>query len=269
MQGIRVKGSLVWTIYRFDDGPMRAYKNLGEDLKLRTPVSANDKLVSMSNAILRNYIANKELKTIMTDRQILRDTIRKEIGKITKDWGVWIETVEITNVEICSDTLFKNMQTKYRETIQKEADIIRNTIKNRIEEVTMEVETEMNELDKSASQEIKAYKDDIDVKLNNEINAINIMKNKIANEKYKIEQDLDVSKKMEMEKHKDSINNSDLDLKLAEIQISIEKENAKIKTKDVEYEQDKLEQEHEQKVTSIETEYKLASERLQIELMQP
>lgn len=44
----------------------------------------------------------------MTDRQILRDTIRKEIGKITKDWGVWIETVEITNVEICSDTLFKH-----------------------------------------------------------------------------------------------------------------------------------------------------------------
>ena len=45
-----MKGSLVWTIYRFDDGPMRAYKNLGEDLKLRTPVSANDKLVSISNA---------------------------------------------------------------------------------------------------------------------------------------------------------------------------------------------------------------------------
>jgi len=92
----------------------------------------------------------------MTDRQILRDTIRKEIGKITKDWGVWIETVEITNVEICSDTLFKNMQTKYRETIQKEADIIRNTIKNRIEEITLQVETEMNELDKDAAQEIKA-----------------------------------------------------------------------------------------------------------------
>lgn len=133
----------------------------------------------------------------------------------------------------------------------------------------MEVETEMNELDKSASQEIKAYKDDIDVKLNLEINAINVKKNAIANEKYKIEQDLDVSKKMEMEKHKDSINASDLDLKLAEIQISIEKENAKIKTKDVEYEIDIIEQEHEQKVTTIESEYKLASERLQIELMQP
>jgi len=70
----------------------------------------------------------------MTDRQILRDTIRKEIGQIIKSWGVWIETVEITNVEICSDALFKNMHTFYREQIQKDADIIRNTIKNKIEE---------------------------------------------------------------------------------------------------------------------------------------
>lgn len=111
MQGIRVKGSLVWTIFRDEDGPMRAYKNLGEDLKLSTPRAANDKLVSICNAILRNYIANKELATIMTDRQILRDTIRKEIGVITRTWGVWIETVEITNVEICSNALFSNMQT--------------------------------------------------------------------------------------------------------------------------------------------------------------
>lgn len=134
---------------------MKAYKNLGEDLKQAIPRSANDKLVSMCNAILRNYIANKELKTIMTDRQILRETIRKEIGQITKSWGVWIETVEITNVEICSDALFKNMQTFYREQIQKDADIIRNTIKNRIEEQTMKVDSELNELEKNNSQKIK------------------------------------------------------------------------------------------------------------------
>jgi hypothetical protein len=91
----------------------------------------------------------------MTDRQILRETIRKEIGEITKSWGVWIETVEITNVEICSDALFKNMQTYYREQIQKDADIIRNTIKNRIEEQTMKVESELNELEKNNNQKIK------------------------------------------------------------------------------------------------------------------
>jgi len=91
----------------------------------------------------------------MTDRVELRNQIRKEMTDITKSWGVWIETVEITNVEICSDALFKNMQTYYRENIQKEADIIRNTIKNNIEEITMKVTMEINELDKSNAQIIK------------------------------------------------------------------------------------------------------------------
>jgi len=54
MQGIRVRGSLVWTINRNEDGPMKAYKNLGEDLKCSVPRQANEKLVSMCNAILRN-----------------------------------------------------------------------------------------------------------------------------------------------------------------------------------------------------------------------
>lgn len=91
----------------------------------------------------------------MTDRQILRDTIRKEIGQIIKSWGVWIETVEITNVEICSDALFKNMQTFQREQIQKDADIIRNTIKNKIEEQTMKTDVDLNELEKNNNQKIK------------------------------------------------------------------------------------------------------------------
>lgn len=91
----------------------------------------------------------------MTDRTILRDTIRKEIGSIIRSWGVWIETVEITNVEICSDALFKNMQTFQREQIQKDADIIRNTIKNKIEEQTMKTDVDLNELEKNNNQKIK------------------------------------------------------------------------------------------------------------------
>lgn len=111
MQGIRVQGCMIWTINRLEDGPMNAYKTLGEDLKARTPSASNEKLISMSNAILRNYIANAELKVIMKDRKNLREVMRNEINTVVKHWGVWVETVEITNVEICSDALFKNMQT--------------------------------------------------------------------------------------------------------------------------------------------------------------
>ena len=42
-----------------------------------------------------------------------------------KNWGVWCETVEITDVSISSGTLFKDMQTPHREQIRKEAEFYR------------------------------------------------------------------------------------------------------------------------------------------------
>lgn len=35
----------------------------------------------------------------------------KDLQSILKGWGVWIETVEITDVKICSSSLFEDMQT--------------------------------------------------------------------------------------------------------------------------------------------------------------
>ena len=49
---------LVWTINRRGDGPLKAYKNLGYDLAEEVPATANDNLISMSCAIVRNTIAN-------------------------------------------------------------------------------------------------------------------------------------------------------------------------------------------------------------------
>ena len=53
-QGVRVTGMLVWTINRMEDGPMKAFKNLGEDLASDNPRQANEHLVELGNAILRN-----------------------------------------------------------------------------------------------------------------------------------------------------------------------------------------------------------------------
>ena len=61
MQGIEVRGMLVWTINRTGDGPWKAYKNLGPDLASSDPRQANDTLVSMSSAIVRNCIANSTI----------------------------------------------------------------------------------------------------------------------------------------------------------------------------------------------------------------
>ena len=46
---------------------------------------------------------------MITNRKLLRDAIRKEMFDVVKGWGVWLETIEITGVTICSSSLFKDL----------------------------------------------------------------------------------------------------------------------------------------------------------------
>ena len=45
----------------------------------------------------------------------MRDAIRKDIQNLLTGWGMWVETIEISDVRICSGSLFKNMQVDFRE----------------------------------------------------------------------------------------------------------------------------------------------------------
>ena len=44
--------------------------------------------------------------------------MQKDMFNVVKGWGVWVETFEVTEVQISSATLFKDLQTKYREEIR-------------------------------------------------------------------------------------------------------------------------------------------------------
>lgn len=102
MQGVKVSGMLIWSIMRTDEGPFKAYKNLGDDLGSGNPKSANDNLTQQASSIVRDAIANSELLSILQDRVKLRDRIYKDMQKVCNGWGVWLETVEITEVLITS-----------------------------------------------------------------------------------------------------------------------------------------------------------------------
>lgn len=122
MQGVRVSGMLVWTVNRLGDGPFNAYKNLG-DISSGDPRTANDSLVSMSSAVVRSCIANSTIQEMITNRKLLREAIHKEMFDVVKGWGVWMETIEITGVTICSSSLFKDLQTNYRESMRQQATL--------------------------------------------------------------------------------------------------------------------------------------------------
>ena len=123
MQGLEVSAMIVWTINRIGDGPMKAYKNLGSDLAGDDPRTANNLLSSMASAIVRNCIANSTIDEIIKNRQQLREAINKEMTEVVQGGGVWLETIEITDVKILSGTLFKDMQCTFREDQNKTATL--------------------------------------------------------------------------------------------------------------------------------------------------
>jgi uncharacterized membrane protein YqiK len=123
MQGLKVSAMIVWTINRDGDGPMKAYKNLGEDLMLGNPATANALISSMASAIIRNCIANSTINQIIKNRDELKAKIISSLKIVTLGWGVWLETVEITDVKISSGTLFKNLQCQFRKDEEKKAQI--------------------------------------------------------------------------------------------------------------------------------------------------
>jgi len=70
---------LIWSVYRKDDGPFRAYRNFGEDLSLKVPINANQKLERMTVSIIRDRIANLTIDDVLRNRSKLRDGVKDEM----------------------------------------------------------------------------------------------------------------------------------------------------------------------------------------------
>jgi flotillin len=96
------------------------------------PHQANELITSMASAIVRSRIANSTMDEILKNRQALRVAIRKEMSSITSGWGVWLETIEITDVKILSGSLFKNLQTTFREDQNKAATILKLDVETKL-----------------------------------------------------------------------------------------------------------------------------------------
>ncbi len=154
---------IVWTINRLGDGPMNAYKNLGDDLTGDTPHTANALIISMASAIIRNCIANSTIEQIIKERKELKDKIITQLNKVVAGWGVWLETVEITDVKICSGKLFKDLQCRFRKDEEKKALI---TQREADQEITIEraknkLMTDQRAMETKKTKDLEASKQQI------------------------------------------------------------------------------------------------------------
>jgi len=94
------------------------------------PTLANEKIQRCSVAVIRDKIANMSIMDIIKNRQSLREGVKDDIQKLVSGWGMWLETIEILDVQISSATLFKNLQTEYREQTRQKAEEISATVSN-------------------------------------------------------------------------------------------------------------------------------------------
>ena len=68
MQGIEVAAMIEWTIDKDGEGPMKAYKNLGQDLSSSNPRTANQIISDMACSILRSAISNSTIDQVIKNR---------------------------------------------------------------------------------------------------------------------------------------------------------------------------------------------------------
>merc|ERR1712167_254665 len=61
-------------------------------------------------SIIRSTVANMSIMDVMQRRDMMRDRVRKEVTDQLKGWGIWLETVEIIDCRISSQSLFEDMQ---------------------------------------------------------------------------------------------------------------------------------------------------------------
>jgi uncharacterized membrane protein YqiK len=111
MQGVAITSVMMWTVNRLDDGPYRFFKYAGG----QSIETANDTLRLVAESILRNVVANHTISEIMSQRDIIRTTLKKGIMDAVQGWGVWVETVELTEVKILSGSLFNDLQAVFRQ----------------------------------------------------------------------------------------------------------------------------------------------------------
>ena len=97
--------------------------------------------------IIEHWYAGRCLQAVANSLGVDRKTVRKyaaiaraagfqpgEGQAPTEGWGVWLETVEITDVLILSKSLFEDLQAAFRQQTRLEAERIRLNTERAIEE---------------------------------------------------------------------------------------------------------------------------------------
>ena len=130
-----------------------------------------------------------------------------------KSWGVWLETIEITGVEICSQSLFRDMQTNYRETMRQQATFHAMEVKSELDQVRSQNSITVAEKEREINDKRKQYFDRIDMEMKEDEEKFLLEKANLLQEKEKTRIEMQL-----WEKAKEQ----ELDLKYQELNLQVD-----------------------------------------------
>lgn len=130
MQGVKVVGTMIWSPITEGNGPAKLYQAFGSCLQ--KSYSQYDRplygqqLEAMAVSVIRDAVANMEIMDILQNRNIIKKRIIEATQIAVKGWGINVETIEISEVRICSGKFFGYLQTRFRDQENLKAERIRS-----------------------------------------------------------------------------------------------------------------------------------------------
>lgn len=128
MLGVEVEGVAFWSVNRKGQGPFNCYKYM------QGGVDANSSVRTVCESIVRNEMANCSLQEVLRERTKLKERMRRELQAQLDGWGIWLESVDLKDVKICSNTLFEDLQAEFRLATQLKAEQVRLSTSERVTE---------------------------------------------------------------------------------------------------------------------------------------
>lgn len=80
---------------------------------------------------------------VLRERNLIKDNIKRDLEKQLCSWGIWLETVELTEVKICSKKLFEDLQADFRQTLSSQAESFTLQTNEKLAELRMESEQKL------------------------------------------------------------------------------------------------------------------------------
>lgn len=157
-QGVEVSGFAIWKI----GNPSKIYLHFDFTGKESPVAKINNFLKDVVESAIRHQVANMTIEEVLRKRGSIILQLKKELEYISDQWGIAIETIEIKNVKIMSEQLFKNMQATFRDAVRLESETSALKTEEEISQKKLEHKERMALLEQEAQRKEAARKAELE-----------------------------------------------------------------------------------------------------------